>query len=458
MTAPSNYFYDGQIRRFIGQFIRMVSNFYVQFGTDSSGNITYQRVPVMYGDPSRQAAQIIKQNSENTLNAVPAMSVYIDSFNYDQTRLQDPSLVQSMSIRQREFDPVTGTYGTGQGQSFTVERVMPAPYKLGLKMDIWTSNTEQKLQIIEQISQLFNPAMEIQSTDNYIDWTSLSYALLTDMNWTSRTVPTGSEEPIDVATMKFDLPVWISTNVIVKKLGVIQTVINNYQDLETMTQLAPQQIITFGNYSLLLNTASGTAAVTLLKQSDIVKNNFASDDTTGANNSWSSLLNAYGNFISGSSEIRLMQPNVSEIIGTIATNPTDPTQLIYSPFEATLPANTLDPITAIIDPQTVNVGSYLTNPATGTTYLLLNDVGTFQNPGEGPSAWQGADGQNLVAHANDIVQYNGQHWSVIFDSETVNTLQYVTNLTTGIQYKWLDNQWTKSYDGVYPAGQWSLVV
>ena len=458
MTAPSNYFYDGQIRRFIGQFIRMVSNFYVQFGTDSSGNITYQRVPVMYGDPSRQAAQIIKQNSENTLNAVPAMSVYIDSFNYDQTRLQDPSLVQSMSIRQREFDPVTGTYGTGQGQSFTVERVMPAPYKLGLKMDIWTSNTEQKLQIIEQISQLFNPAMEIQSTDNYIDWTSLSYALLTDMNWTSRTVPTGSEEPIDVATMKFDLPVWISTNVKVKKLGVIQTVINNYQDLETMTQLAPQQIITFGNYSLLLNTASGTAAVTLLKQSDIVKNNFASDDTTGANNSWSSLLNAYGNFISGSSEIRLMQPNGSEIIGTIATNPTDPTQLIYSPFEATLPANTLDPITAIIDPQTVNVGSYLTNPATGTTYLLLNDVGTFQNPGEGPSAWQGADGQNLVAHANDIVQYNGQHWSVIFDSETVNTLQYVTNLTTGIQYKWLDNQWTKSYDGVYPAGQWSLVV
>ena len=77
MTAPSNYFYDGQIRRFIGQFIRMVSNFYVQFGTDSSGNITYQRVPVMYGDPSRQAAQIIKQNSENTLNADKKVQVIV---------------------------------------------------------------------------------------------------------------------------------------------------------------------------------------------------------------------------------------------------------------------------------------------------------------------------------------------------------------------------------------------
>ena len=107
MTMPSNYFYDGQIRRFISQFIAMVSNFYVQYGTDSTGGITYQRVPVMYGDPSRQATQIIRQNSENTTNAVPAMAVYIDNLKYDQTRLQNPTNVQAMTIRQREFDPVT---------------------------------------------------------------------------------------------------------------------------------------------------------------------------------------------------------------------------------------------------------------------------------------------------------------------------------------------------------------
>ena len=100
MTAPSNFFYDGQIRRFISQFIRMVSNFYVEFGADSLGVIRYQRVPVMYGDASRQVAQIIRNNSENTLNAVPAFAVYIDTFTFDQSRMQDPSLVQSMSIRQ----------------------------------------------------------------------------------------------------------------------------------------------------------------------------------------------------------------------------------------------------------------------------------------------------------------------------------------------------------------------
>ena len=72
----NQFFYDQQIRRFIIQFIRMVSNFQVQFGQDRNGVTTLQRVPVIYGDSSRQAATIIKQNSENYLNSVPAMAVY----------------------------------------------------------------------------------------------------------------------------------------------------------------------------------------------------------------------------------------------------------------------------------------------------------------------------------------------------------------------------------------------
>jgi len=458
MTTPSNYFYDGQIRRFISQFIRMVSNFYVEFGKDSNGVTSLQRVPVMYGDPSRQVAQIIKSNSENTINAVPAMAVYINALAYDQTRLQDPTLVQTMQIRQRTFDPVTGTYGETQGEAYTVERLMPSPYKLTLKMDIWTSNTEQKLQLIEQLSALFNPAMEIQSTDNYIDWTSLSYVLLTDVNWTSRSVPTGGEEPIDVASMTFELPIWLSTSIKVKKMGVIQTVITNIQDLNTLESLG-QTIVSVLGHKVLLATSPGGNTLQLLANDDSISNDTYNNDVVlaGARQAWAPLLDVYGKFISGSSQIRLSQPNGSEIIGTVATHPTDPSLLIYNPFPNTLPANTLSPINAIIDPQNVNVGSYLASPATGTQYLIINDIGSFDNP-QGALAWRGRDNQDLVAHANDIIHYNGQHWSVIFDSRTVNTLQYITNLTTGIQYKWQNMQWTKSYDGVYPEGEWNLAI
>ena len=54
------YFYDGQIRRYLTQTIRVLSNFTVRYGDG-----TLVRVPVMYGDPDRQAASIIRQNSEN---------------------------------------------------------------------------------------------------------------------------------------------------------------------------------------------------------------------------------------------------------------------------------------------------------------------------------------------------------------------------------------------------------
>ena len=467
MTTPSNYFYDGQIRRFISQFIRMVSNFYVEFGADANGVTSLQRVPVMYGDPSRQVAQIIRNNSENTVNAVPAMSVYITALAYDQTRLQDPTLVQSMQLRQRTFDPVTGTYGETQGEAYTVERLMPSPYKLTLKMDIWTSNTEQKLQLIEQLSALFNPAMELQSTDNYIDWTSLSYVLLTDVSWTSRSVPTGGEEPIDVASMTFELPVWLSTSIKVKKMGVIQTVITNIQDLETLESLG-QTIVSVLGYNVLLSTGTAGNTLKLLKHTDVTTNSAFVNDTVinNSNHAWAPLLDRYGKFISGSSQIRLTQPNGSEIIGTVATHPVDPSLLLYNPFPNTTPANTLPPIRAIIDPQTVNTASTITidsnsypilNPPTGTHYLIVNNIGTFDNV-SGAISWHTSDGQDLVAHSNDIIRFNGVHWSVVFDSRTINVLNYTTNLTTGIQYKWQNNNWTKSYDGVYREGEWNLAI
>ena len=81
---PVSFSYDGQIRRFVIQFVRMLSNFQVEFGKDSSGDRTLQTVPVYYGDISRQAAMILRGNSENTLNAVPAMATYISALSYDR--------------------------------------------------------------------------------------------------------------------------------------------------------------------------------------------------------------------------------------------------------------------------------------------------------------------------------------------------------------------------------------
>ena len=52
-----------------------------------------------------------------------------------------------------------------------------------------TSNTDQKLQLLEQILVLFNPALEIQQNDNPVDWTTITTVELTDIQWTSRSIP-----------------------------------------------------------------------------------------------------------------------------------------------------------------------------------------------------------------------------------------------------------------------------
>ena len=106
---------------------------------------------------------------------VPLITCYVTNLTYDRDRMQQPSFVDKMHVRTRAVDQNTGEYTQQQGEAYTVERPMPTPYRLEMNVDIWTSNTEQKLQLLEQILCLFNPDLEIQSTDNYIDWTSLSY-------------------------------------------------------------------------------------------------------------------------------------------------------------------------------------------------------------------------------------------------------------------------------------------
>ena len=164
----AKFFYDNQIRRFLVQFARIFSNWQVTKGKDPAGNDILVRVPVMYGDSSRMAATQIAGNSASSLPSAPLITYYISGLEYDQRRTQDPYFIDKMAVRQRTWNPQTQSYEQTQGQAFTVERVMPVPYTLRITVEFWTTNYQQKLELIEQLGVLFNPSMEIQSTDNSI--------------------------------------------------------------------------------------------------------------------------------------------------------------------------------------------------------------------------------------------------------------------------------------------------
>jgi len=459
------FFYDAQIRRFLLQFTRIVSNFQVEYGRDGE-QAALLRVPVRYGDASRNAQTILQENSAGSMPSTPLMTFDVSALTYDRPRMQEPYHVNTVSVRQRTYDSATDTYETTQGNAFTIERLMPVPYRLGITLDIWTSNTNQKFQLLEQILTLFNPSLEIQSTDNYLDWTSLSVVELDDCVWTSRTIPQGTENPIDIATLKFGLPIWISSPAKVKKLGVVERVIASMYDAQgdlnnAVNQsdllLGTRQVITPYNWAVVLinnklQCLQQQATAEEPANDSLTPTTIVSD----SNLLWPAVIGVYGTLRPGISQVRLIQPDETEVIATVSLDPNDDRFLLLDVDIDTVPGNTLAPIDAIINPLTYAPATDDSN-FQGVRYLLTEATGNRDNdyPAEG---WLGANGRGLVAGANDIIEYSNNYWHVVFNSAAVTEVQYITNITTSIQYKWDGQQWIKSYQGIYPGGAWSLVL
>jgi len=488
------WFYDGQVRRYITQTIRVFSNFVVKYGDG-----TLVRVPVMYGDADRAVASIIRNNSENKINSVPRISVYVSSLALDRERTSDATFVSKMNFRERDVDATDGAYTTTQGRNYTVERLMPTPFKLDMKIDIWTANTDQKLQLLEQILVLFNPSLELQTTDNYIDWTSLTVLDLKDINWDSRQVPVGADTPIDISTLTVSTPIWISPPVKVKHLGVITKIISSMYSGSTTSptgyieglgeDLAGQGTTNFSDALAVKITAVSEYTIQVYNNQAILLSpteGYIPREPTlqipqrqGAAIDWNVVLSQYpGKFIAGSTRLFLTQKNGNEVVATVALNTNDTTVLLLNLDPDTLVANTgIDSngilegmlgynsagsfrpnspgtFDAIVNPQTYTP----TSPTTGQRFLIIEDIGSSINPaGTGARAWQGTAGIDLIARANDIIEYNGTTWNVLFHAAQNNsTMVWQTNIYTGVQYLWNGVSWVKSFEGEYNPGTWRL--
>ena len=466
------HFYDGQIRKFLTQFIRILSNFSVETGKGTSDKkVTLRQVPVVYGDMTRQVANIIRNNSENALQYAPRIAAYVRELNYDRERMQNPYHIEKHHLKERDVLD-DGTYSNKLGAGYTVEKVMPSPFRLEVTADIWTTNTDQKLQIMEQILYLFNPDFEIQKTDNYIDWTSLSYVELTGTTFSSRTIPVGADTEIDIATITFSMPIWLSPPVKVSKLGVIQKIIMSIYDddggitaglidgtLLTRSYITPNNfgLLVTGNQLRLLGTTGTTTTSTTTSGADgnytgaNAPSNFDPFETFGPPVNWKILLDQYGKVRNDTSQIRLMQSTGKEIIGTIATSTLDDTFLLYNIDQDTIPANTLTAVLKIINPTTFAPPT----PVNGDRYLIIDEIG------DSTATVQSSTWGTLIASVGDIIEYNTAQskWLKVFDaSHPDSTLHYVTNQNTGIQYRFNGTEWVKSYEGIYTAGNWSIVL
>jgi len=586
------YFYDGQVRRYVTQIVRAFSNFSYK---DGDGDL--RQVPVAYGDLTRQVASIMRDNSENKIPSAPRMAVYITGLEMDRTRTSDSSFVSKVNLREKEFDSETNSYLASQAKGYTVERLHPNPFTLSVNVDLWSTSTDQKLQILEQILMLFNPSLEFQTNDNYVDWTSLTTLFMDSMTFSSRSIPAGTESEIDICTMSFTAPIYISPPAKVKKMGIITKIVTGIINTDTGTieldgftpnpdseaaltpegylpgqstgetglgiQLNPH-ITSYRQYGINITDSLAKLATNKLL--------FAPDAH------WIDVVEAElpAQYEPGISQIELRRTYFStNVRGTIEIDPDDSTSLYITYDEDTLPSNTLiegparnptqyGTVDYVINPRSFNPTSVKTSGARllvldaignaavrnitpqGTTnridtyvdYYINNiekpagvDSGisfpsspnkndlfyktdeeklyfyqqswwladkvtsievtvdgesvsaSLQNIGnqisiildenvtpdnkvqyilhfndDGADAWKNTDGTDFFADENDIVEWTGSKWQVIYDASEFIDPVFVTNLNTGVQYVYNDNMWIESIDGYYPKGTWSIIL
>jgi len=196
--------------------------------------------------------------------------------------------------------------------------------------------------------------------------------------------------------------------------------------------------------------------------------------STGTPVDWMSLFAQYpGQYVAGSSQIYLQQSTGTYVIGTIAVNSLDSTilQVNYNPD--TYPSNTGIDSNGLLstDPGYNAAGSYRANspgtfdaiinpqtfvpnaPTAGTRYLIIEDIGNSINANPA-TAWG-----SLVAVTNDIIEYTGSAWQVIFNAvQESDTMIWQTNIYTGVQYLWNGVSWVKSFEGEYKSAQWKIIL
>ena len=441
-----DYWYDEQIKRYLLQIIRVFSHFKVQENTKDG--VKYNRVPARYGDISRMVASILRGNSENVINSAPFISVTIGNIQVARDRTYDPFLVDTKQVAEREWDRTNEAYTSSQGNLYTTKRYMPVPYNLTVSVDIWTTNTDTKLQILEQIFVLFNPSLQLQQNDNPLDWTSVFELELTDIAWSSRSVPAGVDETIDISNLQFAVPIWISPPAKVKKQSIIQTIIADVHAVNSASDLS------FDNsYYDFFGDIEDTAEIVVTPNDYYVQIDGANAvllDNADNGKAWKDILEMQGT-LSETSKLKLNTSNDSDtdlhmITGRLTENPLDPTKLIFNIDQDTLPTNTLEDIIKIIDPRSSQPGvGNIAAPELGQRYLLTERLDSDAWPQWG-----------IDAKENDIIEFDGNNWVVVFDASSISNLQYVTNSYTGKQYKWEGTNWISSYEGVYRPGFWRI--
>jgi len=289
-----NYYYDGQFRRLLKHLIRVFGEFQVKNGVDDNGNQKYKVVPARYADISRLAANIISGNSENVMPSAPLITLNVGNLKLDRQGIRSPA--SHTMVMGTNKSPAPNEYTKDLDKQYQITRYNPTPWILTFNVNIWTTNLTNKMELFEQIATLFNPSIQLQLSDNPMDWTSAVDIELKDCQFSTRGFPQGTESDLDIMVLTFECPIWLSLPANVKQAKLIQQIVTNINtakdeleiDLENYTDTITD-VYTPKNMCILVDRVESANAIETYEVT-LVSSSLNTLSTNGKIYSWDRYL------------------------------------------------------------------------------------------------------------------------------------------------------------------------
>ena len=207
-----DYYYGEQIKNYIDQFAQVFSEMYVTVGkNDYNSESNYVRIPIVYGSPDKVVTAIKNENTQNKPLRLPMFAIKLEGINI---------MLDRKSGTNTEFrKTVLPVGGDIKKDLKVVYRTKPLPYNLSFSITALASNSDQMFQIIEQILILFDPLLQLQTSDAHYDWTKIVDAELMSVDITDNRSPDNDGRMVS-STFGFDVRGYMSPPANIKKNAI----------------------------------------------------------------------------------------------------------------------------------------------------------------------------------------------------------------------------------------------
>lgn len=244
--AFKNYWYDDQLVGYITQFMAVFSDMYVKIGNnDNNSQTNMVKVPIRYGGVDRVVEHILSSNTTNKPLRLPLFSAKLVDLQPATDRYKGLSTEDRYAYLPRGESLPDGVK--------VVRRKTPMPYRLAFELNIFTSNDLQKFQILEQILTIFDPYVQIQTSDQPFDGGKITVLELSNIGF-EENYPSGPDKKINVTSIIFTTVGWLQVPLNFKenfvksihlRLQVVEQQDVNFEDLIYENLNNPSNPVTF---------------------------------------------------------------------------------------------------------------------------------------------------------------------------------------------------------------------